>query len=41
MQKLLTVFQQKYCVYAVFNDLSFNDTLTQDIVSFEQLSPDI
>ena len=26
-------------VYAVFNDQSFNDTLTNDIVSFEQLDP--
>ena len=25
------------CVYAIFNDQSFNDTLTNDIVSFEQL----
>ena len=28
-------------VYAIFNDQSFNDTLTNDIVSFEQLGPDI
>ena len=26
-------------VYAMFNDQSFNDTLTNDIVSFEQLGP--
>ena len=26
-------------VYAIFNDQSFNDTLTNDIVRFEQLSP--
>ena len=25
--------------YAIFNDQSFNDTLTNDIVSFEQLGP--
>ena len=25
----------------MFNDQSFNDTLTNDIVSFEQLGPDI
>ena len=24
---------------AIFDDLSFNDTLTNDIVSFEQLGP--
>ena len=35
MQKLLTFFQQKY--YAIFNDQSFNDMLTNNIVSFEQL----
>ena len=27
-------------VYAIFNDQSFNDTLTNDNVSFEQLGPD-
>ena len=26
-------------VYAIFNDQNFNDTLTNDIVSFEQLGP--
>ena len=26
-------------VYAIFNDQSFNNTLTNDFVSFEQLSP--
>ena len=26
--------------YAMFNDKSFNDTLTKDVVSFEQLGPD-
>ena len=26
-------------VYATFNDQCFNDTLTNDIVSFEQLGP--
>ena len=34
-------FSKKYYVYAIFNDQSFNDTLTNDIVSFEQLSPDL
>ena len=28
-------------VYAIFNDQSFNNTLTNDIVSFEQLDPEI
>ena len=27
-------------VYAIFNDQSFNDTLTNDIISFEKLGPD-
>ena len=27
-------------VYGIFNDQSFNDTLTNDIVSFEQLGPE-
>ena len=25
--------------YAIFNDQSFNDTLTDDMLSFEQLGP--
>ena len=37
MQKLLTLFQQN--VYAIFNDQSFNDMFTNNIVSFEQLVP--
>ena len=37
--KLHTFFQQNLRVYAIFNDQSFNDTLTNDIVSFEQLGP--
>ena len=28
-------FSKNISVYAVFNDQSFNDTLTNDIVSFE------
>ena len=39
MQKLLTFFQQNISIYAIFIDQSFNDTLTNDIVSFEQLGP--
>ena len=27
-------------IYAIFNDQSFNDTFTNDIVSFEQLGPE-
>ena len=28
-------------VYAIFNDQSLNNTLTKDIVSFEQMGPDL
>ena len=28
-------------VYATFNDQSFNDTLTNNIISFEQVGPDL
>ena len=30
---------QNFCVYAIFNDQSFNDTLTNYIISYEQLGP--
>ena len=40
MQKLLTFFCSKNSsIYAIFNDQRFNDTLTNDIVCFEQLGP--
>ena len=39
MQKLLTFFQQNFSIFAIFNDQSFNDTLTTD--SFEKLGPEI
>ena len=41
MQKLLTFFSKNISIYAIFNDQSFDDSLTNDIVSFEQLGPDI
>ena len=41
MQKLLTFFQQNIGVYAIFNDQSFNYTLINDVVSFEQLGPGV
>ena len=37
MQKLLTFFQKNIRVFAIFNDQSFNDTLTNNIISFEHL----
>ena len=30
-----------YVIKKLFNDQSFNDTLTNDIVSFEQLGPEV
>ena len=34
-------FSKNITVYAIFNNQSFNDTLTNGIVSFEQLGPGI
>ena len=39
MQKLLTFFIKNICIYAIFNDQSFNNTLTNKLVSYEQLDP--
>ena len=33
-------FSKNIYVYAIFNNQSFNDTSTNNIVSFEQLGPD-
>ena len=41
MQKLLTFFSKNISIYATFNDQFFNDTLTNDIISFKQLGPGI
>ena len=41
MQKLHIFFSNDNSVYAIFNDQSFNDTLPNDIVSFEQMGPDV
>ena len=41
--KMLTThifFRKNISVCAIFNDQSFNDMLTNDIISFEQLGPD-
>ena len=37
---LLKNVSKNISVYAIFNDQSFNDTLTNDIVSFKQLGPE-
>ena len=34
------IVSKNISVYAIFNDQSFNDTLTNDIFSFEHLDPD-
>ena len=34
-------FSKNISVHTIFSDQSFNDTITNDIVSFEQLGPDI
>ena len=34
-------FRINISVYAIFNDQSVNDALTNDIVSFQQLGPDV
>ena len=42
MQKLLIFFFSKNNgIYVIFNDQSFNDTLTNGLVNFEQLSPGV
>ena len=33
-------FSKNISIYAIFHDQNFNDTLTKDIVSFEQLGPE-
>ena len=33
------IFSKNISVYAIFNGQSFNNKLTNDIVSFEQLGP--
>ena len=42
MQKLLTFFFSKnISIFAIFYDQSFNNLLTNDIISFEQLGLDL
>ena len=40
LQKLLTFFQQKYWRILDISNRNFNETLTNDIVSFEQPGPE-
>ena len=39
MQMYSHFFSKNISIYALFNDQSFNDTLTNNNVSFEQLGP--
>ena len=39
LQKLLIFFQQKFQHICVSLDVNFNESLTNDVVSFEQLGP--
>ena len=39
LQKLLTFFQQKISAYLRILDVNFNESLTNDVVSFEQVGP--
>ena len=42
IQKVLTFiffFNKLISIYAIFNDQRFNDTLTNGIISFEQMGP--
>ena len=40
LQKLLTFFQQQFQHICVSLDVNYNESLTNDVVSFEQLGPD-
>ena len=40
LQFFFFFFSKHISVFAIFNDQSFNNTLTNDIVSFEQLDPE-
>ena len=41
LQKLLTFFSKKIQHICISLDVNFNESLTNDVVSFEQLGPDI
>ena len=40
LQKLLTFFSKKFQHICISLNVNFNESLTNDIVSFEQLGPD-
>ena len=39
MKRYSHFFSKNISIYAIFSDQSFNDRLTNDIISFEQLGP--
>ena len=39
--KTTHIFSKNISIYALLNDQSLNDRLTNDIVGFEQLGPDL
>ena len=41
MQTLFTFLSKNISLYAIFNGQNFNDTLTNDNISFKQLGPDV
>ena len=41
LQKLLTFFSAKILIFAIFNVQRFNNTLANNIISFEQLAPGV
>ena len=41
LQKLLTIFQQKYWCISDINNQNFNKTLINDVVSVEQPGPGV
>ena len=41
LEKLHTIFQQKYWPISDISVWNFNETLTNDVVSFEQPGPDM
>ena len=34
-------FSKNISIYVIFNDQNFNNMLTNDVISFEQLGPDV
>ena len=39
--KATNIFSKNISLYALFNDQSLKATLTRDIISFEQLGPEV